>query len=372
MSEPVTNAEIEDVLSSIRRLVSEDTRKVAREEPVAEEPAMPDRLVLTPSLRVAEALDEDDTYEEPETDLIEEPDQATEEDTYVLGAHEAADLEDEAEVEEIPLEGHVPETEARNEAPWSDPEATLYEAAAEFEQEDSIEFHEDSQEEIADLSEDESPETAHDEAETDDQWDHAVAEDNDQDDEDQTDAIDVDVTAFLSPDNEGEEEQPAEDLEAFSWQDDGTEEASAELDDEPAEAEPDLAGAVEAVSAAMDETLRGDWEVQEEETAHSPLPETEALEWRDVEGTVEPLSQPEQPQQMADMAYVDEDVDDEEDDADLFAEDEAILDEATLRELVTDIVREELQGALGERITRNVRKLVRREINRALSVQDLE
>jgi hypothetical protein len=43
-----------------------------------------------------------------------------------------------------------------------------------------------------------------------------------------------------------------------------------------------------------------------------------------------------------------------------------------LRELVSDIVRSELQGELGERITRNVRKLVRREIHRALTSQDLE
>ncbi|MGB5066541.1 MAG: hypothetical protein WBO29_04080, partial [Albidovulum sp.] len=41
-----------------------------------------------------------------------------------------------------------------------------------------------------------------------------------------------------------------------------------------------------------------------------------------------------------------------------------------LRELVADIIRQELQGALGERMTRNVRKLVRREINRALDIKD--
>ena len=58
--------------------------------------------------------------------------------------------------------------------------------------------------------------------------------------------------------------------------------------------------------------------------------------------------------------------------AQLFAKDEDVLDEDALRELVSDIVREELQGALGERITRNVRKLVRREIHRALAAQDLE
>lgn len=51
---------------------------------------------------------------------------------------------------------------------------------------------------------------------------------------------------------------------------------------------------------------------------------------------------------------------------------DAELDENAMRELVRDIIREELQGTLGERITRNVRKLVRAEIARALAVRDFE
>ena len=46
------------------------------------------------------------------------------------------------------------------------------------------------------------------------------------------------------------------------------------------------------------------------------------------------------------------------------------FDEEALRELVAEVVRSELQGELGERITRNVRKLVRREIHRALMTRD--
>ena len=49
-----------------------------------------------------------------------------------------------------------------------------------------------------------------------------------------------------------------------------------------------------------------------------------------------------------------------------------LLDENALRDIMRETVREELQGALGERITRNVRKLVRREIYRALAAQELE
>jgi hypothetical protein len=51
---------------------------------------------------------------------------------------------------------------------------------------------------------------------------------------------------------------------------------------------------------------------------------------------------------------------------------EGILDEETLRDLIAEVVREELQGAMGQRITRNVRKMVRREIRIALAAEDLE
>lgn len=48
------------------------------------------------------------------------------------------------------------------------------------------------------------------------------------------------------------------------------------------------------------------------------------------------------------------------------------IDPDTLRKLVVDILREELAGDMGERMTRNVRKLVRREINRVLVSRDLD
>jgi hypothetical protein len=64
---------------------------------------------------------------------------------------------------------------------------------------------------------------------------------------------------------------------------------------------------------------------------------------------------------------------------------EEVIDENMLRDLVSEIVRSELagdvvanavraelQGDLGARITRNIRKLVRREIQLALAAQGLE
>ncbi len=52
--------------------------------------------------------------------------------------------------------------------------------------------------------------------------------------------------------------------------------------------------------------------------------------------------------------------------------DAPFIDEDMLREIVSELVRTELQGDLGDRITRNVRKLVRREIHHALASRELD
>ena len=49
-----------------------------------------------------------------------------------------------------------------------------------------------------------------------------------------------------------------------------------------------------------------------------------------------------------------------------------VMDEAALHDIIRQLIREELKGALGERITHNVRKLVRAEINRALTARSLD
>ncbi len=49
-----------------------------------------------------------------------------------------------------------------------------------------------------------------------------------------------------------------------------------------------------------------------------------------------------------------------------------LLDEEMLRDLIADVVRQELRGELGERITRNMRKLVRREVHRALLTREFD
>jgi hypothetical protein len=51
---------------------------------------------------------------------------------------------------------------------------------------------------------------------------------------------------------------------------------------------------------------------------------------------------------------------------------DVMFDEQALRSLVQTIFREEMAGPMGERITRNIRKLVRAEVGRMLAAHDLE
>ncbi len=78
MSEPMSSIEIEDVLSSIRRLVSDDRGPFARDpgpEPAAatSRPAEPPRLLLTPALRVVRRPAPEDEIWEEEADAIAQP-----------------------------------------------------------------------------------------------------------------------------------------------------------------------------------------------------------------------------------------------------------------------------------------------------------
>ncbi len=122
----------------------------------------------------------------------------------------------------------------------------------------------------------------------------------------------------------------------------------------------------------------GEWEpdgsgFEEDASTESTTPKP-AQDW--VDSTAEAATPKDAPvEENIDAATV-EDVDSASDDESIFAEppvdEESVIDEETLRNIVGEIVREELKGALGERITRNVRKLVRREINLVLSAQDFK
>ncbi|GHE88819.1 hypothetical protein GCM10016455_06210 [Aliiroseovarius zhejiangensis] len=56
----------------------------------------------------------------------------------------------------------------------------------------------------------------------------------------------------------------------------------------------------------------------------------------------------------------------------IVADDTDIIDEEVVQAMVARLVREELQGEVGEKITQSIRRFVRREIERALTLKGLE
>ncbi len=281
MSDPLKKDEIEDVLSSIRRLVSEDVRTMAEPEAVApaEKPVQEaaDKLVLTPSLRVEEEA------KTPEASGL-----SMEE----LVAQEMAKTT--SEPEQGPRVLTLSKTGADTAAPTQG--ATI-----------SAEALRVSAPEVEEAVED-APEAATEEA--------------------------------PEPEATAETVEDAQVMPAVEWQ---SVRSYSEMEFDP--------------EAAGDGDYAGT--------------EVEALEWGQNADTARPAAEAEvQPEEPASEAVIDAEVVSapKQDDAPY----EAVLDEEMLRDLVGEIVRQELQGPLGERITRNVRKLVRREINRALASRQMD
>ena len=309
MSDPVTNIEIEDVLSSIRRLVSGDERpeksqvKAVERAVGASAPAAsnahqfetardePEKLVLTPSLRV----------DSPAPFVVEPADQVSE--TSLVDSP----VSDFDHTDNAPDENDAPD-EARSQLNQSN---ELKARVAEFE------------EVVARQS---------------DQWDPDGA------------SADANSGEAGSPLPWEEEE---DDSEAPDAENEQKVESSTDLLPE------DIVKAIEdaaLVSAdAVDNSSPEEGPAtRAEEQSEDDIPENFAADDnpQDVDSAQRPG--PEAP-----------------DNAEVLGASDDFLDEDALRDLVADIVRQELQGALGERITRNVRKLVRREIHRAMASQEL-
>ena len=387
MSEPVTHAEIEDVLSSIRRLVSED----GRDSPLPSKPtpkvkAVP-RLVLTPSLRVTdEPVTTSDQSENADSTLAAEK-MAEDFLAATMVVEDRVDEYSQAVQPEVP-----PSISLEIEQPDTTPDVQLS-AAPENKQADIGQTDGEPNDALAAESPSVEPEA---------QGDDTIVQIADQPDEGER------AEPTITTDN-AQDETPGD----APWQNpDATLFAAAGVTETPleveAEAEPsddakpsasfaEKIAALEAVIGQADEQWEPDGESNEANAGTS----VETLAWEDLEEElvdVAPFASAETEEHLDDdpqVATTSEVTPEFEQpnsdhaeadilDATLLAEqavadevlggiaaDEAVMDEESLRELVTDIVREELQGALGERITRNVRKLVRREIHRALAVQDL-
>lgn len=278
MSEPVTNVEIEDVLSSIRRLVAEGDKTRALVVPLENtDPAPvvpPERFVLTPALRIAEPPAQDAA--EP---LILSPESEALAAQFIAPAPEPLILRPAAEVEEPLVHDAMSASErASLEATIAELEAAVTDERNEWE---------------PDGSETTGP--------------SALAE------------------AF---DNLGADDDVIE----------------------HSDVEEILEEAAESIADVV--------------TLHEVQPEPE-LTFRHA-----PLDDPE--------ADYGDDLLDSDDDGKPIPDDldESIaaylaggtkMDDDALRNMIVDVVRQELQGEMGDRITRNVRKLVRREINNAIS-----
>lgn len=362
MSKSVTNEEVEDVLSSIRRLVSEDKRPLAgmpssasragetERSSAPSKNADAERFVLTPSLRVETAADETPaqsaaegpldlgsvakrTWAEPDTDdaaqaepLVLVPDATATDETSDKPADEAQGgaldalvqdtLKNSAQVESV--------DEALEDGDYSD-ESYWEEDAAEARKEDHTLEESDATDRTDDDQQQVDEPLTHDEG---------VAEDN------------------QTPERKFEVHRPA------------------------------MAADLTAKLAALETAVSGiaqEFEPDGDEAAAYGASAVPAMAWEDdveLDAKGVPVSAPEieQAASAEPEAAPSQDVPDGHNAAlaAAFGGDDQLMDEEALRDLVSEIVRAELQGALGERITRNVRKLVRREIHRALTAQELD
>lgn len=358
MSDPVTNVEIEDVLSSIRRLISNGDRLSPSAEPAAACPKEPaNRLVLTPSLRVDESHGADRSGITPPEDephqIMSEPEQAAEHDIDSNDGSDGESARDEANVA-------AAEDDAHGEAANSD--------ALQKADEDLSAQDEQAQDEPAQDHGATEPEG--------DIWLDA-AENTSEPDADETAQEEGSASKPAGQD----ETQTGTEVDASAADDSETKYAAADASLSDLEAQ---AAEFEAVVASRDDQWEPDGESGDEYAGGRVTP----LSWGD---TQDRLDEPDEEELSADPDWAEADdlasaqheqswaegampippVEEWGDDSGLSLDD-AILDEDALRDMVSEIVRQELQGALGERITRNVRKLVRREIHRALTSQDMD
>lgn len=333
MSEANRNLDIEDVLSSIRRLVSEDARKaenaaLASVQGQAPSPVPPvnqgERLVLTPALRISEpeAVAEQTEAAAEIADVDEAPFTEVEPDVAAMAEAE------QALVLETPFA--VPETQVE-----ADEEVDVdVEALAEEVTGDDI-----ADEDVAAMIEavsDAVTEDAPEESEASEAHDTVSLQ---QAIHDLSAAVDQDPSDWEA--EEGDSFAETSVLKSLSWAESTPDEEMSVHEDRRKDMASEITeGVAEVVTdEVVDKVTRPNFDARKAFTVDAVMeggPDDEAIE------------------------------------APVTAAIATALNEDALREVVARLVREELQGELGERITRNVRKLIRREINRALALQELE
>lgn len=282
MSDPVTNVEVEDVLSSIRRLVSDDNRPSMKAAATLAQ--FSDRLILTPALRVANDQGEV---------IAESTIQAWSEFGADPEGHDANNAETSENGEDTGSEEHVSD----------DTEVTLNHSKEKL--------HED----VAEKAVEPAPEPF-------------VLE-----------AVVCDVAPQIDgASKDAEPDSSINEAAFFAGQSES------------------LTSKIAALEAAIGKT-DDQWEPDDTGGSDYSGTESPSMKW----GDAAEVSFDENPEANSTMQH-----------SGISPSADEILDEEALRDLVSEIARKELQGALGERITRNVRKLVRREIRSALIAQELE
>ncbi|MGH1329756.1 MAG: hypothetical protein ACRBBK_02650 [Paracoccaceae bacterium] len=399
MSDAMTNPEIEDVVSSIRRLVSEDVRPTARSQEDMQEAG---KFVLTPALRVAETAPEHQAAQESPAEMQSEEEGPSEdwhpaeesaaqaEPSHEEPSHEEAHFEDshhegahhseETPHEEAQQAGES--AQAGDEDAWSTSEHEEDHAA-----EDHAEDHHAEDHQAEDHSEDHHADS------NDHSTDHTNAPQNDtlvlEGEERIDEAAHEEPAPSFEAQSAPEPSDPAAQVSSEeSHSEDHTHDAPQDWQDEakPAQSLEDRIADLEAAVGAQSD----EWEPDGSEEETSAAPTATILQYSQsgfsagaagLSAAFEDANFDDpnaEPVQIEGASFDANDFGDDEDDLDGFVagsaavSEDAILDEAALRELVGMIVREELQGALGERITRNVRRLVRREVQRALSLREFE
>ncbi len=415
MSKAVTNEEVEDVLSSIRRLVSEDKRPLAglRSAPVAApeaaEPVVEDephavheeagkaetvetfiqdakheaeRFVLTPALRVQTPEPHGDGADEGPLDLG-----SVARDTWMQNAEDVDELvfTTSGRPEENGPLVLVPTAKAPDNDAAMDALDALVHDAIENEVkaiEDEIDVGDYADEGFwEDKEDDASPQDARDTDDADE--DHGSNKDS------------FEFEDYTEDDSKWDLREDSDDrLDDHSEAADGPVKEAAVVEGTPVEEAPFFDGEVEAVLhpseaapkkptpympltakiAALEAVLGGrrqEYEPDGDEAEELAAPDAPTMTWEDdveLDAKGEPFLAP-----VEDVQDIEPEIEIETvQPSTAFTADDQVMDEEALRELVSEIVRSELQGALGERITRNVRKLVRREIHRALTAQEME
>ncbi len=148
---------------------------------------------------------------------------------------------------------------------------------------------------------------------------------------------------------------------------DSAQASGAEAADDKKDLANSLSAKIEALEAAIART-EDQWEPDGESNDAYSGTRTGAVEWPEEQTQSEPqeVAKTEEPATfIRDMRATKAVEPDEEQVA------APPLDEETLKLAVSQIVRQELQGTLGEGITRNLRKMIRREIAKAIAEQDV-